>query len=199
MIWILFVQCVNINGTLQLWRSDSSEDNRESVQILPFKLRPQNSTQIPEFASYPEKYCLFDEFLRLLRESSFRVALCVLVLIRLRIREDKFICLWSNSVATFFQVFKKAHLGNCLRGNSCFLGLSKSFLTTIVFADTACCYSLRQKTLGISSVGNLRSCTGCRCGLLPAPELKRKLLLGESLRRLVSQNWWLNFAPYRWR
>ena len=43
-------------------------------------------------------------------------------------------------------------------------------------------------TLGISSVGNLRFCTGCCLGWRPDQDSKESSLLGESLRRLLSQN-----------
>ena len=75
-----------ICGTLHLKSLDSSKTNPEAVQILVVELKIESATQIPEFASYPEIYHLVDEFLRPLHGSRLRVALRVLVLIRLNSR-----------------------------------------------------------------------------------------------------------------
>ena len=70
---------------------DASEDIPESVLILSVELKLQNATQIPEYASCPKMYHVVDEFLRPLHESGLRVVLRVLVLVRLKTREDKFV------------------------------------------------------------------------------------------------------------
>ena len=103
----LLAQNCSSYGILHLTRLDSSEDNPESVRILLIELRLQNEIQIPKFAPYLEIYDLFDDFLRLLRESGLRVELRVLVLIRLRLREGKFVVFRRTQLRRCFQLCKK--------------------------------------------------------------------------------------------
>ena len=79
----------------------------ESVQILLVELEIQDSLiaiQIPEIALYPEICCLVEEFLRLLHESGLRVALRMVMLNRLKSRDDKILCISSNSAAMLFSI-----------------------------------------------------------------------------------------------
>ena len=157
-----------------------------SVQtLLDELLKFQNATQIPEFASYPEMYLLVDEFLRLFDESGLCVALRVLVLIRLKTCEDKFVAFVEvTGDIVFSSVETGVHLGSRLRGNACCVDLKKSFrfpsmtssclfklsflvmkwfntLMTTKFANLSC-KSSPSGTQRISSVGNHRFCAGCR-------------------------------------
>ena len=93
------------DGILYLESSEASEENTESVQILLVEFKLQNATQFPDFASYPEMYYLFDEFLRLFHESRLRVALRVLALTRLKTREDKSLAFGRTRLRRHLQFF----------------------------------------------------------------------------------------------
>ena len=95
-----------LTAFFNLRRSDSVEDSPESVQILLVEQRLQNATQIPEFASYFEIKNIFDEVLRLPRESGLRVALRVLVLMRLKNHEGKFVVFRQHELSRCVQVFE---------------------------------------------------------------------------------------------
>ena len=72
-----------------------------------------------ECASNPDKHYLVDVFLRLLRESRLCVTLRVYVMIRLRIREEKFVVFCRTRLQVVFKAVKTSvDLGNCLRRSS---------------------------------------------------------------------------------
>ena len=93
-------------GVLRLKILDTSGDIPESVQILLVDLKLQSATQITEFASRPDIHYVVEEFLRLLHESRLPVALRVLVVIRLKTREDKFVAFRPTRLRLCLQFYE---------------------------------------------------------------------------------------------
>ena len=72
-----------------------------------------------KFLTNSKFFYIFDDFVRLLHESRLRVALRVLVLIRLRIRQRKFVVFRGTRLRSCFQFNENGlSFGKRLRGNS---------------------------------------------------------------------------------